>query len=266
MSRHTRRPPGSLSPVSVQPSTEWAISTAGGLVVQGPSRRSMLRTLAPDTPPLFRPGELPVGKQQRTLLRPSPLIEVPLSPTPEAPSIPRASRRKSRDSTQMGAEDAINSFNHAGAVDTSPDLRGSGDAWAVSTAGGLQITGPSRRWMMRESAPSTPTAMRPITGHTALQRARGDDQHTPSGQHETVAHAQDGGSRRISSLMHSRFGHALNRLNQLLQDDEEEDGAPLVEGDSSADELVLQLEMLVDQLEASALEASTAASYAQQDM
>jgi len=53
--------------------------------------------------------------------------------------------------------------------------------------------------------------------------------------------------------MHSRFGHALNRLNQLLQDENEDDCAPLVEDGSCADELVLQLELLVDQLEASAL-------------
>lgn len=51
---------------------------------------------------------------------------------------------------------------------------------------------------------------------------------------------------RMSAIMHARFGHALNRLHRLIQADE---GAePIVEGETSADELVLQLEMVVDQL------------------
>mmetsp|Transcript_12956 Transcript_12956/g.32883 ORF Transcript_12956/g.32883 Transcript_12956/m.32883 type:complete len:198 (-) Transcript_12956:440-1033(-) len=195
MSRLQRRP---LTPVSVQGPSEWAISTAGGLVVQGPSRRSMLRMQAPNTPPLLRPGELSAGKQQQRARRPppSPLGE-PLSPSTEGLSIPRVSRRVNRDSTQMAAEDSINSFSNAGAVDKSPSHRGGGDglAWAVSTSGGLQITGPSQRWMMRESAPSTPQAMRPLSANPglrpfsanpALQRGRREDQHAPSGHHETV--------------------------------------------------------------------------------
>jgi hypothetical protein len=220
-------------PLSIA-SSDWAMVTSGGLVVQGPSHRSMLRTLAPSTPPLLRTDTPSV--KTRSLTRPSPLSDSgPISPTGEGPALARASRRPNID---IGARQGLSD----GSIDacTTSELLSEASEWAVPTLGGLQITGPSRRWMMRQSAPSTPTLMRPSTANPALQGTRdGRASRSPYGTGDSVS---------MLAFMHGRFRLALNRLNVIVNDGAE-DEEPLVEQGASADELVLQLEMLVDQLE-----------------
>lgn len=219
--------------MSIQAPPDWATPTLGGLIVLGPSRRSVLRTLAPSTPPMLRPDDR--GSRQRALLcqPPQGIYSAPL--IAEGHVIARPSHRPGMDNSSMQA-------SSGGMRACSSAMAGEASDWAVLTLGGLQITGPSQRWIVRQSAPSTPTLMRPSTAQPALQRARlSGPADLERARSETV---------RMSSLMLLRFGAALNRLNELVHAGEDE--PPIADGDVSANELVLQLEMIVDQLEAAA--------------
>lgn len=231
------RPPGGLSPLTISASPDWASATTGGLMIQGPSRRAIMRHAAPSTPPMLRVTNTPTPvTSSRVLPRPSPLggdskEETSVPPRIYAPQIP----------------------DHAGDIVTDLHVDAANDsAWAVATMGGLQITGPSRRWMMRHSAPSTPVMIRPgSSAHSSDTSGAHPGSSTPQGRMARPPSASVPTAVQMSGAAHSRLRASLERLHAMAHA-----GSGSVEplnlpGQSpTADELVMQLDMLVDQLEA----------------
>jgi len=253
---------GSLAPVALATSPQWATVTIGGLVIQGPSRRARMRSAAPSTPPSLRNSHEPKSVHrleassrlsplgQRSVRTPATTRSLSHSGGESAETDVRRVARLSderlspvphRQRTPRGSG-GILSLDHE---ERMPDQLNEAAEWATPFAGGLQITGPSRRWMMRQSAPSTPTLLRPSSAHPALQRPRilsESRAHRPHSVGNTVP---------LSGPMHARFGALLNRMYALLNNDEAGDPALVVDdpAQTAADEMVLQLEMLIDQLE-----------------